>query len=272
MQSLDSIASKYLSERVVTRGYAGRVRFVARGCRRLTVESCNAFLRKRIEEVSSMTAAPERAIVMTLWRWAFDRALVDSMPRGLVKVRRAPPPVRAWTLAQCAEAVNLTRAWGAKTTRNGAPKALFLKCWLLLGYETGARQSDLWSLQAKHFHNGAVQWTQHKTGQPHVRALSQACQDVVDEMLRLSPNGTVLGWAMLPSGARRVMKRHLKLCGLSGSSKWLRRSGATHIEMAQPGKGRIHLGHKTVGLAERNYIDWAQVRRDMPQAPCLVGN
>ncbi|NBO19680.1 MAG: DUF2309 family protein, partial [Proteobacteria bacterium] len=137
---------------------------------------------------------------------------------------------------------------------------LFLKCWLLLGYETGARQSDLWSLQAKHFHNGAVQWTQHKTGQPHVRALSQACQDVVDEMLRLSPDGTVLGWAMLPSGARRVMKRHLKLCGLSGSSKWLRRSGATHIEMAQPGKGRIHLGHKTVGLAERNYIDWAQVR------------
>jgi hypothetical protein len=66
------------------------------------------------------------------------------------------------------------------------------------------------------------------------------------------------------------MQAYLSSLRLGGSSKWLRRSGATHIEMEHPGKGRLHLGHKTHGLAERCYIDWSQVRRDIPSVPTLL--
>lgn len=66
------------------------------------------------------------------------------------------------------------------------------------------------------------------------------------------------------------MRKFLLREKLGGSSKWLRRSSATHIEMQNPGKGRIHLGHRTIGLAEKSYIDWTQVRRDVPQAPRLL--
>jgi hypothetical protein len=67
-----------------------------------------------------------------------------------------------------------------------------------------------------------------------------------------------------------VMKAHLKRCGLSGTSKWLRRSGATHIEMVAPGKASLHLGHRTATLAAQAYIDWGQVRKTTPVTPRLL--
>lgn len=59
--------------------------------------------------------------------------------------------------------------------------------------------------------------------------------------------------------------------GVGGTSKWLRRSGATHIEIREPGKARHHLGHRTLDLAAKAYIDWPQVRREMPRPPELAG-
>ena len=147
---------------------------------------------------------------------------------------------------------------------------LFLRAWLLLGYETGARQGDLWMLSEEHLDGDTCRWTQRKTGDPHVRTLSPACLEAVQALLAKSPDGRVLGWVIRQDGGRRIMRRYLQRQKLAGSSKWLRRSGATHIEMQNPGKGRLHLGHRTVGLAERAYIDWAQVRRDIPAVPNLL--
>jgi len=33
---------------------------------------------------------------------------------------------------------------------------------------------------------------------------------------------------------------------------------------------RLHLGHRSVGLAEKSYLDWAQIRTKTPRAPSLV--
>lgn len=152
----------------------------------------------------------------------------------------------------------------------GVELGLFLRCWLLLGYETGARHGDLWSLAADNFDGDTCRWTQHKTGDPVVKTLTPACVAAVQAMLALSRDDRVLGWVMRPCSARRVMRGYLRQLSLAGSSKWLRRSSCTHIEMANPGKGRLHLGHRTVGLAERAYIDWSQVRKDIPAPPALL--
>ena len=89
-------------------------------------------------------------------------------------------------------------------------------------------------------------------------------------MLALSPDGRIIGWVCQRRQAMRLMREHLDRCGLDGTSKWLRRSGATHIEMAEPGKATMHLGHRTPTLAAQSYIDWAQVRRITPRTPLLA--
>lgn len=259
----------YLRERVVCPAYAKRIRIVAAACRKLDVESCNRFLRKRLTEASPLTVAPQRVIIVSLWKYAFERSLIDSMPRGLVKIKTSRPPTRAWTIEQCCTAVKATSPL-VKKMRCGAPLGLFLRCWLLLGYETGARQDDLWRLRASDFDGDTVSWCQHKTGEPCSKVLSPQCMATVQAMLALSPNGTVIGWAMRKASACKRMKAYLTNLGLRGSGKWLRRSGATHIEMREPGRAKLHLGHKTPGMAERHYIDWAQVRRDIPRTPSLL--
>lgn len=156
------------------------------------------------------------------------------------------------------------------TRKHRVPMGLFFRAWILLGYETGARMGDLWQLRRDDIDGGAVRWSQHKTGEPQSRPLSPACLEAVNELLAFSPDGRILGYIMDANSARRCMRHYLRSLGLPGSSKWLRRSGATHIEMANPGRGRLHLGHKTHGLAERFYIDWTQVNRDIPRVPSLI--
>lgn len=219
-----------------------------------------------------MTVHHERAILICLWRWAFEQALVDSMPRGLVKVKKSKPPTKAWTLEQCCTGVKGTYRLDGTRLRGGADLGQFLRCWILLGYETGARQGDLWKMRDTDFDldSSTVYWSQNKTGNPVPKVLTPACIAAVRAMLAKSPDGTVLRWVMVQSSGQRRMKAYLKTLHMSGTSKWLRRSSATHIEMLNPGKGKLHLGHLTPGMFERYYADWSQITRDIPRAPVLI--
>lgn len=255
---------------MVSPAYSRNILRVARGVKVLSIHAINRYLRQRLESVSSLTVAHERALIVVLWRWAYDRNLVEHPPKGIVKVRVSRPPTRCWTLEQCCTAVKATYALDSKPMRSGCPLGLFLRCWLLLGYESGARRGDLWRMKASDFSGDTLWWTQGKTGDPVPKVLSKPCLDAVRGMLSLSPDGTVMAWVAQASGGGKQMKRFIRLLQIGGSSKWLRRSSCTHIEMEHPGKGRLHLGHRTLGLAEKHYIDWTQVRRDIPQAPCLL--
>lgn len=241
-----------------------------KNCRTLSTDAINKYLHKRSKEIVSVTLATERAMLVGVWKWAYETGRIDSPPRGIVKIKVSRRPTRAWTLEQCCTGVKGTFAIKGMVRGKDIPMGLLLRCMMLLGYETGARLGDLWELRKEDFEGDTIRWSQHKTGDPHVKTLSQPCLDAVREMLAKSPDGRVLGWTMLKSSAGRRLVLYLREIGLSGSTKWLRRSGATHIEMAHPGKGRLHLGHRTVGLAERSYIDWSQVRRDIPCVPTLL--
>lgn len=270
MTNLRVLADRYLRGRIVCGRYAHNLRRVAGNVRRLSADAINGYLQKRATEIASVTLATERAMLVGLWKWAYETGAVERPPRGIVKVKIQRRPTRAWTIDQCCTAVKGTFSLTGTIRGTGVPLGLFLRCWLLLGYETGARHGDLWRLSAENFDADTCRWTQHKTGEPAVKTLTPACVEVVQAMLARSPDGRVLGWVMLPCSARRVMRGYLRQLSLAGSSKWLRRSSCTHVEMANPGKGRLHLGHRTVGLAERAYIDWSQVRKDMPAPPALL--
>ncbi len=270
MLSAVSIANRYLANRIVSEGHAGNVMRLARRCGSIGREEINAYIKRRLKTCKTVTVDAERHMLATLWKFAFEVGITDDPPRGIARIKVVREPVRAWTLLQCCTAVKATSQKKFRRTKNGADIGVLLRAWMLLGYETGARLSDLWSLREDNFSGGTVSWTQHKTGMPIVKVLSEECVREVQSLIRQSPDGTVLAWACSKKQAQRHMKKLLGQMGMPGSSKWLRRSSATHIECAHPGMGRRHLGHKTPGMAERHYFDYRQIHADIPQAPCLM--
>jgi len=266
----EKLADHYLSGRDVCHEYQQSIKRISSQCREMTADCVNEYLKKRLTEVSTITARNERGIILSLWVNAYQTGVVDTLPRGILRIRVRRAATRAWTLDEVKKALDEARKSKGLRMRSGADLGDMLRAWILLGYESGARFGDCWSFRKENIVGEALQWTQHKTGDPLSKILTPACLEACDTMLAKSPDGTILGWVCGKRHATRVMRDHLAKCELPGTSKWLRRSGATHIEMLEPGRARLHLGHRSVGLAEKSYLDWAQIRTKTPRAPSLV--
>lgn len=245
---------------------------VAGRCPVLSADAINSYLRARVTAVSRTTVRNERAMLLILWRWAWEEGRVDVAPRGVASIRASRPPTRAWSLVAVRSSVNRASEKNGRLTRKGADLGVFLQCWLLLGYETGARWGDLWSLGSTHLEGDVLRFGQSKTGTPLFRRLSPACVAAVEKMLACSPDGRILGWVCNKRRAMRLMKAHLQECGMPGTSKWLRRSVCTHLEIQERGRGKRFLAHKSDGMADKHYIDWSQIPSEMPMAPTLIGH
>lgn len=158
-------------------------------------------------------------------------------------------------------------------SKKGVPLQYFIRAWLLMGYESGARFGDLLSFTTENIDGNILRWTMSKTGDPMTKVLSPACVDSINELLYYKPESDdhrIIGWICKRRQALSIMHNFLKFCNINGSSKFLRRSGATHIEMNQPGMAKFHLGHRSSGLAEKSYIDYGQITTRIPQTPKLV--
>lgn len=270
MANFQTIAKRYLSERSITPAYEAVINRVSAMVGPVTTPRINGYLKKRLAEVSTITVRNERTILLSLVKSAYESGQLKTPIRGVMRVRARRRPTQAWTVEQLKLAIERTRDHAGRKLRSRAPVDLWLRTWLLLGYEAGSRFGDLWSFTGANLDGEILRWTQAKTGDPIVRHLTAACVADCRRMLTISPDGRILGWACRRRQAFRIMRDHLDACGIGGTSKWLRRSGATHIEIAAPGMARRHLGHRTPGLAEQAYLDWGQIRANAPQTPTLV--
>lgn len=265
---LPAIATRYCESRILAPDYEKTLLRTARNCQKF--QTVNQYLKSRMASVASVTAKNDRDMLCILLRWAYEERLIDEYPRGIATIKASKEPTKAWNLEQCCTAVKHSSKYFGTTLRSGADKGMFLRCWLLVGYEVGCRWGDIWKLHHRHFDGNVLRYSQNKTGNPVFTVLTDDCMAAVNAMLARSPDGRVLGWVCNKRWAMRLMSKHLRACELSGSSKWLRRSAATHIEMEHPGQAKLFLGHKSSGMADRHYIDWAQVRQDIPRPPALL--
>lgn len=186
-----------------------------------------------------------------------------------MRVRAPQAPVQAWTIAHCRDLVKEASGFSGKVLRNGADLGDFLRCWVLLGYETGARYGDLFAWTRDNIRGTAISWVTRKTGIICTRLLSDDAAIAVKAMLSKSPDGRILGWVASRRYSFRLMRRLLAKAGGSGSGRWLRRSAATHIEMHDPGKAQWFLAHKSPGLAARHYLDQAQLAGNTARPPSI---
>lgn len=264
------VADAYLAERIVSKMYAANVRRIALQAGMVSVDAVNAHLKRRSAERKSTTVRAERTILLTLYKWGYEAGMIAEAPRGVMRIKARKAPTKAWTIDQLRQLLEATRKHDGERLRSGASLGVFLRCWVLVAYETGARLGDVMSFAASNFDGDTLSWTQSKTGDPMVRTLTKSCQDAIGEMLAVSPNGCILGWACGPRQATQHMRKLIDSIGIGGTGKWLRRSGATHCEMERAGAGRLHLGHRSPALFEQAYADWAQLRTRTPKTPELM--
>jgi hypothetical protein len=269
-QTFADVASKYLAERAVSASYGSNVTRIAGRVGTMSSERVNEYLKARLQQVATTTARAERTILLTLWRDAYERGAIDDPPRGIMRVKARRAPTRAWTVDEVKLAIRKIADYREERLRSGCLKRHFLMAWFLLGYESGSRHGDIWRFTAANLDGDLLRWTQHKTGDGIVKVLTPACVAACRTMLEQSPDGRIIGWACGRRMAYRHMRLHLDWSGIGGTSKFLRRSSATHIEIETPGMASLHLGHRTATLAAQAYLDWGQIRRRSPQPPALV--
>jgi integrase len=270
--TFSKVAKKYLETRIVSENYRKTVVRIIKKCKFLTVECLNNYIKSRTNSVSSLTVKTDRSILLSLWKFAYENNMINHMPKNIIKIKIKRSPTKAWTIDQCKTLIEHTHKYDNKNNRKKVSIGLFLRVWLLLGYESGARFGDVFDFKWNDIDKNILRWTMSKTGDPMTKILSDGLIAYINELKTFNTNNDdrILGWICSKRQAARLMRLYLAECGLDGSSKFLRRSGATHIEMEHPGMAKLHLGHRTAGLAEKNYLDFAQIRQKTPIAPSLL--
>ena len=215
-----------------------------------------------------MTRANIRRELLTLWRFAFEHSYTDVPPLRVCRIKATPPPPRAWSLETLRKLLAAAEQ-DSRPVSQRCPGLLWrdvLPCWIVVGYDTGLRFSDLLHLHTSNIVNGCVICTAQKTGKFTVRAVSPAGLACANLLLRKSPDGTLFRWAVTRRRALRKWKEFLREQGIVGSSRWLRRSGATYVEIHRKGEAQRFLGHSNAALANRHYLDQT-LTMDVPASP-----
>jgi integrase len=234
----------------------------------------NMFLHALLQEgLSPENVKDHRRNLLTLWRAMFDHMLVDQLPLRVRKVKCPSKPPKAWTMPQLVKLVETAGTLrGCFQRFPNIRRASFWRGFVLLKYHTGLRLGDVLALRWSDIaENGMLTVTMRKTGDIVHHQLSAEVLLAISPLKR-SDKPRVFGDLMNRSNVMEGFRRLRHAAGLTeGTSRWLRRSAATHIEIVSPGAAKAFLGHRTSGLADRNYIDASIVQRQKPAPPRIEG-
>ena len=201
------------------------------------------------------TIKTRRRSLLTLWRSAADDGLTVA-PR---KVRPLAPVYvlpRAWTPSQVA--LILGECDQLRGTFRSCPtveRRLFARAFVLTAYETGFRRGDVLRIRRAMIEpSGLIPLVQSKTGRVHVSRVRPETIAAIDRM-GVAGRQTVFGGIISLRRLSRLLKGIFRAACPEGSIKWLRRSGATHVEMDRPGTGWQYLGHTSARVAHQSYLD-----------------
>lgn len=265
------LANKYCNRVGGSAGYLEQLEVL---CRRLpwradelTPDLIDAYLTDALNHLSSQTVYNHRRMLGRLLAFAASERLVDaSIVRPLRRVKRDPPSPVAWSHSEIRRllAVAANLAGGRK-----CPHRTLMKAWLLTAYSTGLRLGNLLEIRHSQIRGHRLLVRQVKSKEPHVCYLDDLALAAIAELPRRGDR--IFGDLICRDKLLAQMRRLCKLAGMEGSTKFLRRSGATYAEIAGKDPSR-HLGHKTPSM-KIYYVDRmlvAEEKREEPTAPPLA--
>lgn len=269
--TLTELATRYIERVDGSPGYLEQLTVLVRrldwAAEDLHPEKIDAYLTAALRHRSASTVANHRRMLGTLLRFAASEGIVNaSIVRPLRRVKRPPPAPRAWSHDEIRHLLA-----SAATLKGGrkCPHAVLMRAWILTAYSTGLRLCDLLELRHDALRGQRILVRQHKTGQPHVVYVDDNAMKAIRALPVLGPK--IFGSLICRDKLLLQMRRLVKQANLPGSTKFLRRSGATYCEIV--GKDTSgHLGHKTATM-KAFYVDRllvSQEKANEPSAPPLV--
>jgi integrase len=272
---LTAVLERYLSQREACPNYR---RHLWRTVERLSSFGITSVANMNPESVnrwldslacSKQTRANYRRQACTIVRAALGPDAAHFI-NGVRRVKAPLPPPVAWTRDELSRLLHHARNLHGNL-QCGCPAALFFTGWLMLGYSSGLRFSDLLSLRCHQIRDGRLYAVQHKTGESIVHVLPSECAEILTQLSVLSQDGTMFKWALSERWLRIRWGRLVKGAGLTGTCKWMRRTGATWVEATQPGMASRWLGHRSPELAMKHYVDRSLIPNTCPAPPPIAG-
>lgn len=214
------------------------------------------------------TIRGQAAAIKTLWLSAFEDGIVTVRPMRVKRIKLAVPIPEAWELSQFEDLIAATDHLSGYF-ECGVRRRSMLRALSMTAYYSGLRPCDVLALPKDTIgSDGTLIVRQQKTGEPIM------CRLPPDAMAAIEAMGKFEGARLFPLRKKTLRYWFLKMLAiakLKGTPKWIRRTGATQIEISHPGAAQAFLGHRTPGLAWRHYIDRRQVQNRKPMPPPLAG-
>lgn len=214
---------------------------------------------------SPATIHSRRTKLLVLWRAAYASGATDNRPDDL-RVRKVRVPEQR-PVGWSAEEVRRLIAWCQTHLRRrmrlvSVPAGDYLAALFAVLWDSGMRLGDALALTFGDVATGSVAWRQSKTGRWHRAQLRQTTLAAV-ERIRLPERRLV--WQRTGASRTalyRLIRRAAAGAGLTGSSKYIRRGGATDCERREAGSAPAYLGHVAGSrVAYRHYVDTAALAR-----------
>ena len=204
------------------------------------------------------TVRTKRVLVVGLWRAAADDGYVDPPRRRIRSVRVVLDAPTSWTRDEVARLVLACRRL-PRRHRCGLRRSEWWELAVRVAWDTGLRYGDLVALRVDQVTpEGFAAFPQAKTGRVVVCRLSASTMAALRASLERCPRRLVCPWPVSRESFNAQVRGLVKKAGIrAGTWKWLRRAGATDVELQEPGGAARHLGHApgSVRVAYAHYVD-----------------
>ena len=220
---------------------------------------------------SPATIAGHRSRILALWRAGWQDELIESPPRRVRVVHIPRKFPEAWGLSEMKRLLDATGNLAGNLFVSHVARRDFWRAWLLVQWDTGLRLGDMLQIRGDQLTANSLVLTQGKTGEPLLCGLRPATVEAIGR-ITAPHRPRVFGDCLSRRHVFQQFRRLRLAAGLPrGGTHQIRRSGATAVEIDQPGQAGAFLGHLTPGLAHRHYIDPRLIGRHRPMPPPLTG-
>lgn len=221
--------------------------------------------------IGKTTISNHRRFLLTIWRHAFHTREIDSCPQRIRKIQTPRTLPEAWSVQQMQALLAACDKLQGRAIRIGIPRSAFWRALILTAWCTGLRLGDLQRLKRDMIGtDGSLVVQQQKTGWPVLCKLSAEAIAAI-EKIGHTPDGFIFGGRLSRRPLFANFRELAAHAGLVGTSKKIRKSGATVVESLQPGSAKGFLGHQSHGLAYRHYVDPRKSGENRPEPPRLTG-
>jgi site-specific recombinase XerD len=225
----------------------------------LTAPTINAWLADLLDSVSRQTAHGYRNMILILWRFAYETEVVQEFPRRVRPIKVPKRHIEGYDTTQMQALLAVAGRLAGTYSKTRIERRLFWGAYLLVAWYSGLRVSDMLGITKDRITrqpdgSGQITIIMQKTGESIYRLLPADAMDVVGRCIASGRPRTLVFplW-----GCRRDFFRNFVAiavaANLPGTLRWIRRGSASEIERTVPGGGRLHLGHKSIGLFESAY-------------------